>query len=40
MAAPDPLAESVRFFPCNAGAVHTWHLADIAEVRSDVGFRG
>jgi len=40
MAAPDPLAESVRFFPCNAGAVHTWHLADIGWCTAHVRYWG
>jgi hypothetical protein len=28
MAAPERFAEMPDFFPCTAGAVHTWHKAD------------
>src|SRR3954454_9205922 len=26
---PTPFAEMPDFFPCTAGAVHTWHLVDL-----------
>jgi hypothetical protein len=39
MAAPERFAE-MSDSSCTAGAVHTWHKADIATVLNDVCFRG
>ena len=40
MAAPERFAEMPDFFPCTAGAVHTWHLTDIRERPLSGRYRG
>ena len=33
MTAPERFAEIVRFFPCTAGAVHTWHITSASAMQ-------